>query len=188
MAKIVKILYSGFSAFQIFFTFQTNFPSFSLFLINLHSYFFNFQEFFSLKFYSHLINFLRFRQRAFKQGVYQKEGMRIQDLHRTYFSQIIPLLVYTLIAKYAKTIGKNEKCIARYFASLFSLLHFAPGSAFARKVKGFCVYFFAALIKHQIRIKYEKCTVSVLYFMVCFAKTFGNTREMQNTKSVQPGL
>ncbi len=32
------------------------------------------------------------------------------------------------------------------------------------------VYFFVALIKHEIRIKCEKCTVSVLYFVVCFAK------------------
>ncbi len=34
------------------------------------------------------------------------------------------------------------------------------------------VYFFAALIKHKIRMRYEECTVSVSYFLVCFAKTF----------------
>ncbi len=39
----------------------------------------------------------------------------------------------------------------------FRFSHFARGSAFTRKVKGFVVYFFAALIKHEIRIKCEKC-------------------------------
>ncbi len=33
------------------------------------------------------------------------------------------------------------------------------------------VYIFPALIKHEIRMKFEKCIVSVSYFVVCFAKT-----------------
>ncbi len=39
-----------------------------------------------------------------------------------------------------------------------------------------------ALIKHEIRMKYEKCIVSVAYFVVCFANS-QNNRKMQNTKS-----
>ncbi len=44
----------------------------------------------------------------------------------------------------------------------------------------FVVYFFAALIKHKICIKCEKCTASVSYFVVCFEK---NTREMRKVYS-----
>ncbi len=40
------------------------------------------------------------------------------------------------------------------------------------KSKDFVVYFFAALIKHEICMKYKKCIVNVSYFVVCFAKTF----------------
>ncbi len=43
--------------------------------------------------------------------------------------------------------AKNEKCIARYFVSLFS--HFAPGSALVRKVKGFCGLFFRGMNETQ---------------------------------------
>ncbi len=74
--------------------------------------------------------------------------------------------------------AKNKKCIAgnlRHFFhishtfSRFSLSHFtvfrARGSAFTRKVEGFCGLFFATLIKHEIRMKYEKYIVSVSYFL-----------------------
>ncbi len=82
-----------------------------------------------------------------------------------------------------RKISKNEKCIAGYFASLFS--HFVPlfslfifrsilrqGRHLREKSKDFVVYFSATLIKHEIRMKYEKCIVSVSYFVACFAKTF----------------
>ncbi len=78
---------------------------------------------------------------------------------------------------------KNEKCIAGYFASLFScfvplfllfvfhsILH--QGWHSHKKSKDFMVYFFAALIKHEIRVKHEKCIVNISYFVVCFVKTF----------------
>ncbi len=87
--------------------------------------------------------------------------------------------------------AKNEKCMARYFASLFS--HFAPIFSLlafrsillqschsCEKSKEFVVYFFVALIKHKICVKYEKCKASVSYFVVRFAKTF--TKYPQNAK------
>ncbi len=62
----------------------------------------------------------------------------------------------------------------------FCFLPFVLGSAYAEKSKDFVVYFFVALIKLKIRVKYEKCIVSVPYFVVCFAKTF--TKYLQNAK------
>ncbi len=87
---------------------------------------------------------------------------------------------YTLIAKYAKMGAKCEKrtkCIAGYFASLFLLFAFRENS------KDFVVYFFAALMKHGICLKCEKCTVSVSYFVV-FRK---NIREIRNVYSRPKG-
>ncbi len=86
---------------------------------------------------------------------------------------------------------KNRKCIAMYFASLFShfvplFLLFAFCSLCARvgiRAKSqidFVVYFFVALIKHKILMKYEKYIVSVSYFVVCFTKTFA--KYPQNAK------
>ncbi len=49
-----------------------------------------------------------------------------------------------------------------------------------KKSKDFVVYFFAALIKHEIRMKCEKCIMSVMYSVVCFAK---NTRKMRKVYS-----
>ncbi len=85
----------------------------------------------------------------------------------------------------------NEKCIAGYFAPFFS--HFAPlfllfvfcsishlGRHSCENLKDFLVYFFAALIKHEICLQCEKCIVSVSHFVVCFAKTF--TKYLQNVK------
>ncbi len=68
--------------------------------------------------------------------------------------------------------------ISRPFFSLFtfhSILH--QGRHSLEKSKDLVVYFFAALIKHKIRMKYEKCTASVLYFVVCFVKTFAKYPE-----------
>ncbi len=95
----------------------------------------------------------------------------------------IPEAGYTLFVKYEKTIlkCKKRKWIARYFASLFS--HFPSlfslfvfhsisrhGRHSCEKLKDLVVYFFAALIKHEIHMKYEKYIVNVSYFMVCFVK------------------
>ncbi len=71
--------------------------------------------------------------------------------------------------------AKNEKHIAGYFVFCapffpFHILH--QDQHLRKKSKDFVVYFFAALIKHEIRMKYEKCIASVSYFMARFAKTF----------------
>ncbi len=75
---------------------------------------------------------------------------------------------YTLITKYAKTITKCEKwkvyrrvfCVTFFvfctpFFAFCILQHFAPGSAIARKVKGFHGLFFCGINKtwnsHEIR-------------------------------------
>ncbi len=50
-----------------------------------------------------------------------------------------------------------------------------------RKFKVFCdLFYIAALVKHKIRIKFEKCKANVLYFVVCFAK---NNRKMRKVYS-----
>ncbi len=78
--------------------------------------------------------------------------------------------------------AKNEECIAGYFTSLFLLFvpHFSlfafcsisrQGRHSRGKSKDLVIYFFAALIKYDIRMKYEKCIASVKYFVACFAKT-----------------
>ncbi len=84
---------------------------------------------------------------------------------------------YTLIEKYAETFVKCGK--PKMYSGIFRITFFAvrttffaPVLAFAQKFKGFHgLFFFAALMKHEIRMKYEKCLVSVSYFVVCFAKT-----------------
>ncbi len=78
--------------------------------------------------------------------------------------------------------AKNKKCIVGYFASFFS--HFAPGWHSHEKSKDFVVYFFVALIIHEVRLKYEKFIVSVSYFVVFLQKHTQNINEMRNTKSV----
>ncbi len=45
------------------------------------------------------------------------------------------------------------------------------GRHLRKRSKDFVVYFFALLIKHEIRMKCVKCIVSVWCFVVCFAKT-----------------
>ncbi len=93
----------------------------------------------------------------------------------------------TLIAKYAKMGAKNKK-YSRVFCAFFCV----PSPFFTfrcisrecrhscKNWKDFVVYFFAALIKHEIRVKCEKCIVSVSYFVMCFVK---NTRKMQKVYS-----
>ncbi len=81
--------------------------------------------------------------------------------------------------------AKNKKYIAGYFAT-FCVLHpffriSCQGRHSCANSKDFVVYFFAALIKHEIRLKYEKCIESVSYFVVCFAK---NTNEMRKVYSL----
>ncbi len=72
---------------------------------------------------------------------------------------------------------KNKKCIARYFASFFVFRSFfafrisLQGWHLREKSKDLVVYFFTALIKHEIHMKYKKCIGSVSYFMVCCVKT-----------------
>ncbi len=104
---------------------------------------------------------------------------------------------YTLIAKYAKMGAKFEKrkLYSRVSYATFSVFR-VPFSLFAfysisrqgwhlgENLNDFIVYFFAALIKHEIHLKCKKCIVSVSHFVVCFAKTFA--KYAQNMKSVRP--
>ncbi len=93
--------------------------------------------------------------------------------------------------KWARNV-KNEKCITGYFAPLFSRFaalflafcisqHFAPGSAFMQKVKGFFGLFFRGINKtrnlHEMRKVYGECFV----FHGVFHE---NIREMRNMKSI----
>ncbi len=87
---------------------------------------------------------------------------------------------YTLIAKYVKIIRKCKK--RKVYSEVFRVTFFVfrdPFSLFTfhsilhqgrhsrEKSKDFVVYFFAASIKHKIHTKYEKCMLSVSYFVVC---------------------
>ncbi len=82
--------------------------------------------------------------------------------------------------KWAQNV-KNEKCIAGYFAPLF--LRFTPLFSLFAFCSNLCqgwhsrktqriswFYFFTTLIKHEIRIKCEKCIVNVSHFVACFTK------------------
>ncbi len=87
------------------------------------------------------------------------------------------------LSRNTQKLGQNakKKCMVGYFTPLFSRFtslfsHFAPGSAFTRKVKGFRGLFFCGINKTWNSHEMWKCIVSVPYFVVCFAK---NTREMQ---------
>ncbi len=59
---------------------------------------------------------------------------------------------------------EKQKCMARYFVSLFSLL-------FVRKVKRFCGLFFHSINKTRNSHEIWKCIESISYFVVCFVKT-----------------
>ncbi len=80
--------------------------------------------------------------------------------------------------------AKTEKCIVRYFVRLFSLFAFrsilCQSWHSCKNSEDFVVYFFAVLIKHKIRLKCEKCIVSVSHFAVCFAKTLA--KYLRNAK------
>ncbi len=70
---------------------------------------------------------------------------------------------------------KSVQCgISRHFFHVsrpfFTFHILRQGLHLREKSKDLVVNFFAALIKHKIRIKYEKCIVSDSYFVVCFAK------------------
>ncbi len=74
-----------------------------------------------------------------------------------------------------KTIAKckQEKMYSGVFRDTFfafrSISH--QGSHSCEKSKNVVVYFFAAVIKNEMCMKYEKCIVSVSYFAVCLVKT-----------------
>ncbi len=76
--------------------------------------------------------------------------------------------------------AKNEKCIVEYSKSLF--LHFAFRTILCQEWH-FCETGFHILFFHGLEIwmkYYEKCTVGVSYFMVCFAKTLA--KYLRNAK------
>ncbi len=87
-----------------------------------------------------------------------------------------------MIAKCEKRKVYNGVFCVIFFS--FSLFAFHSISHQCRhsheKSKDFVVNFFAALIKHDICMKYEKCIASVLYFVVIFVKTF--VRYLRNAK------
>ncbi len=77
--------------------------------------------------------------------------------------------------------AKNERCIAGYFTLLFSLFVVIRNISCqdwhsCEKSKDFVVYFFVALIKHEIRMQCEKCIVSVSYFVVFCEKQSRNAK------------
>ncbi len=117
----------------------------------------------------------------------------------TIFEACIHQAGYTLIEKYTKTITKCKK--RKVYSEVFCVTFFTfcvtfftfcvPFFTFciscesrhsSKNSKDFVVYFFAVLIKHEIRVICEKCIVSVSYFMVCFAKIF--VKYPRNTKNV----
>ncbi len=57
-----------------------------------------------------------------------------------------------------------------FHAPFFTLRISRQGRHLHENSKEFVVYFFVALIKHEIRLKCKKGITSVSYFMVCFAK------------------
>ncbi len=67
----------------------------------------------------------------------------------------------------------KSKVYSEVFRATFFAFRISHQGLHSRKnSKNLVVYFFAALIKHEIRQKCEKCRVCVSHFMVCFAKTF----------------
>ncbi len=101
---------------------------------------------------------------------------------------------YTLMAKYVKMGAKCEK--QKVYSGVLYVTFFTfdnPFFAFRisqqgrhshENLKDFAVYFFAALIKHEIRLKCEKCKVSVPYFAVCFAKYPRNAKSEKRIASL----
>ncbi len=104
---------------------------------------------------------------------------------------------YILIMKYVKMIVKCKKTksvqlgiLSHSFGVSRLFFRFSYFAAFRAKEKSkdFLVYFFAALIKHKIHMKYEKCIVSVSYFVVCFIKTFAKYPQNAKYKKCIAGL
>ncbi len=85
--------------------------------------------------------------------------------------------------------AKNKKCIARYFAPLFShsffrFSHFALGSAFVRKLNGFYDFIFRSINKTQNSSEMRKVYIECFAFRGVSRMFSQNTCEMWNTKSV----
>ncbi len=77
------------------------------------------------------------------------------------------------------TTTKNWITFFAFCAPVFAfhiLQRSRQGRHLCEKSKDFVVYFFAALVKHEIHMKYEKCIVSVSYFVMCFAKYSRNAK------------
>ncbi len=89
------------------------------------------------------------------------------------------LAKYPRNAKYTKMAAKCEKrkvysgvfCVIFFTFCAPFFVHFASGSAFTRKFKGFCGLFFRGINKTQNSHKMGEYIVSVSHFVVCFAKT-----------------
>ncbi len=96
----------------------------------------------------------------------------LYTMHHAHFH----MTSYTCITKYLKTIAKNKMCIAQQqnvYSAIFHITFFAfrvPFFAFCiscqgwhscKKSKDFVVYFFVALIKYEIHMKYKKCIASL---------------------------
>ncbi len=94
------------------------------------------------------------------------------------------LASYTLLAKLHEMLTKHEKW--KVYNSVFCITFFAFRMVLRQRrhsretSKDFIVYFFVALMKCKIWMKYEKCIASVWYFVVCFAKTLA--KHQRNTK------
>ncbi len=126
--------------------------------------------------------------------VYFLTALIKQEIHMKCEKCIVSVSYFVVC--FAKTLAKMiAKCKKRKVHSgVFRITFFAfwtPFSLFAfrnishqswhmcEKPKDFVVYFYTALIKHKIHIKYEKL-MGVLYFVVCFAKTF--VKYLRNAK------
>ncbi len=80
-----------------------------------------------------------------------------------------PLVSSTLIAKHAQTISKCEK--QKVYSEVFHVIFFmsrvpfftfrilCQGRYLCKKLKDFVIYFFAALLKHEIRKVCSECFV-----------------------------
>ncbi len=88
---------------------------------------------------------------------------------------------YTLITKYAKMGAKCEKW--KVYSGVFRATFFAfrishQGWHSRENSKNFVVYFFALLIKHEIRMKCERCIVNVSYFVMFREKHSRNVKSV----------
>ncbi len=95
---------------------------------------------------------------------------KIRNTRYTLF--LSQLYTYWKICKNDRKKRKVYRKVFRvtFFEFAFRISH--QGRHSRENSKDFVVYFFAALIKHEIRMKWETCIASVSYFVACFAKTF----------------